>query len=309
MQPPTLTNLPAPPAGTHGWPWTEAPPPGDRNGEEPPRITVVTPSLDQAAYLEQTIRSVLLQGYPNLEYIVVDGGSRDGSVEIIRRYEPWLAQWVSEPDRGQAHAINKGFLRSTGDILAWLNSDDFYAPSALAIAGRHLARGGCAALVGHCLRIHSSGTPPWLLRGRYAGRRRLLAFWKGYEMHQPSIFWTRQAYEKTGLLDEELHDILDFDYWVRLSQHCDFENVDAVLSCTNYHAAAKTGDDYERYHRELWRRRRAYAGSPLRPLFWALELSAAGHRVERPLRSWARRLLRHEPAAPDVPADLLEWLP
>jgi glycosyltransferase involved in cell wall biosynthesis len=307
---PQLSDLPEPPAGTEGWPWTEAPPSDEWSGLDLPRVTVVTPSLDQAAYLEQTIRSVLLQGYPNLEYMVVDGGSSDGSVEIIRRYEPWLAHWVSEPDEGQAHAINKGFSRSTGDILAWLNSDDFYAPGAVALVARHLTRPDCSVAVGHCLRIHSSGKPPRLLRGRFAGRRRLLAFWEGYEMHQPSIFWTREAFERTGLLDEEVGDIFDFDYWVRLSRYCNFENIDAVLSCSNYHPEAKTGDDYERYHRELRRRRRAYAGSRLGPLFWTLELSAAWHRVEQPLRSRAGRLLRLDPdrSAPAVSADLLERL-
>src|SRR5204863_4372072 len=183
------------------------------------------PSFNQAAYLEQTMRSVLLQGYPDLEYIVVDGGSRDGSVEIIRRYEPWLAYWVSEPDRGQAHAINKGLASSTGAILAWLNSDDFYPPGTLPLVARRLALGRASALVGHCLRLDADGSPPRLLRGRYASRRRLLAFWKGYEMHQPSIFWRREVFEEVGLLDEELHYVLDFDYWVRLSRYCSFENI------------------------------------------------------------------------------------
>jgi glycosyltransferase involved in cell wall biosynthesis len=294
-RPPRLSDLPAPPPGTEGWPWTEETP-AEKQVADSPRITIVTPSYNQATYLEQTIRSVLLQRYPNLEYVVVDGGSRDGSLEIIGRYEPWLAHWVSEPDQGQAHAINKGLGRSTGEILAWLNSDDFYAPGTLSLVGQTLRDGGASALVGHCLRLHADGAPPFLLRGRYSSRRRLLAFWKGYQMHQPSIFWRRELLEKTGLLDEELHYVLDFDYWVRLSRHCEFENVDAVLSYSNYHPDAKTADDYERYHGELWRRRRQYAGSRLRPQFWWLELSAARHRVERPLRRTARRMLRTEAA-------------
>jgi glycosyltransferase involved in cell wall biosynthesis len=293
IRPPRLSDLPPSPPGKEGWPWTEAPL-SEAQDADLPRITIVTPSYNQADYLEQTMRSVLLQGYPNLEYIVIDGGSRDGSAEIIRSYESWLTYWVSEPDRGQAHAINKGLGRSTGDILAWLNSDDFYSPGTLPLVARRMAGGRASALVGHCLRLHADGSPPMLLRGRYSSRWRLLAFWKGYEMHQPSIFWRREVFEKTGLLDEEIHYALDFDYWVRLSRHCSFENVDAVLSCSNYHPAAKTADDYEGYHRELWQRRRDYAGSRLMPQFWWLEASAARHLVERPFRRFARALLGQE---------------
>jgi glycosyltransferase involved in cell wall biosynthesis len=96
-----------------------------------PCFSITTPSFNQGAYLEETIRSILLQGYPEIELVVMDGGSQDGSVEIIRKYEPWLAYWVSEADRGQSHAINKGWARATGDLIAYLNSDDFYLPSAL----------------------------------------------------------------------------------------------------------------------------------------------------------------------------------
>src|SRR5213592_2149932 len=131
---PCLVDLPAPPWGKSGWPWTvESPQLTDTrpDGYPWPRISIVTPSYNQGQFIEETIRSVLLQGYPNLEYIVIDGGSTDESIAILRKYEKWIAHWVSERDKGQSEAINKGFAQATGEIFAWLNSDDVYERGAI----------------------------------------------------------------------------------------------------------------------------------------------------------------------------------
>ncbi len=127
-------DYPTLPINKTGWLWDiEIPqfPPTMPDGSLWPKISIVTPSFNQVEYIEETIRSVICQGYPNLEYIIIDGVSTDGSVEIIKKYEDYLTYWVSEPDRGQAHAINKGILKITGDIFGWINSDDLLLPNSL----------------------------------------------------------------------------------------------------------------------------------------------------------------------------------
>jgi len=287
-----LADLPAAPEGKTGWPWTEETAPAiawPHAGGKWPRISVVTPSFNQGEFIEQTIRSVLLQGYPDLEYIIVDGGSTDESVSVIEKYARHLSFWVSRPDRGQSHAINDGFRKATGEIMCWLNSDDFYMPGTLRVVAETLARkGGNVALVGHALRFHADGRPPYKLEGRYDDLRRLLRFWEGYEMHQPSVFWRREVFEKVGYLDEAQHLILDFDYWVRIARHFAFVNVDRILSGTNYHAKAKTGDDYRKFHEELRRQSSRYWGSPLSPAYWRLKASMIEHFY---LRRYGRSVL------------------
>ena len=131
-----FAQLPPPPAGRTGWPWTEETS-SDRYATLPasgqwPKLSIVCPSFRQGGFIEETLRSVLLQNYPALEFIVIDGGSNDETVPILKKYAPWLAHWESEPDRGQSHALNKGFTRATGDLFGWINSDDYYQPGALA---------------------------------------------------------------------------------------------------------------------------------------------------------------------------------
>lgn len=150
MQCPSLNELPLPVADKRGWPWTEESlplPETMADGKPWPRISIVTPSYNQGRFLEETLRSVLLQGYPDLEYIVIDGGSTDESGEIIRKYEAWLTYWVSERDQGQSDAINKGWRRCTGDIIVWLNSDDGYAPNALCEVARAFQANAFPAMV------------------------------------------------------------------------------------------------------------------------------------------------------------------
>ena len=130
MQSPRCHDLPSLPAGKAGWPWTkesQRKSVASGDGMPPlPRLSVVTPCYNQESFIEETIRSVLLQGYPDLEYIIIDGGSTDGTLDVIQKYEPWLTHWESKPDRGQSHAINKGWKLATGEMVGWLNSDDIY---------------------------------------------------------------------------------------------------------------------------------------------------------------------------------------
>ena len=251
-------------------------PPAAPSGRPWPRVSVVTPSFNQGAFVEQTIRSVLLQGYPDLEYIVVDGGSTDASVGVIEKYGPHLAHWESGRDRGQSHAINKGFARATGGVMCWLNSDDFYLPGTLRAVAEAIDA-GADAVVGHCLQVYTDGRPPHRGVGRFEGLERLLQFWKGYRMHQPSIFWRREVFERVGYLDESQHYIMDFDYWVRIARHYEFVNLDRDLSCATYHEEAKTGDGFARYQAELRRQAARYWPPPTTPAHWRLRASMFRH--------------------------------
>lgn len=186
-----------------------------------PRITVVTPSFNQAPYIEQTLCSVLDQGYPNLEYIVIDGGSTDGSADIIRRYADRLTYWVSEPDQGQTHAINKGMARATGELRAYLNSDDLYVPGALElVAEAYSKHPGADLFYGDCRVIDEEGQNIGGRRASISRFEEILdlwgVWWQTRNFVQPEVFWTRRIAEKIGPLRDELHFVMDYDYWTRM---------------------------------------------------------------------------------------------
>lgn len=242
--------LPTPPANRLGWPWTVGRPRGSI-ADELPRITIVTPSYNQAQFLEQTLRSVLLQGYPNLEYFVFDGGSQDGSVEILELYSEHLTYWQSEPDRGQAHAINMGLERGSGEIFGFLNSDDLLLPGALLrVAGVFREHPAAAAWVGACYRVDPDGRLLSVVRPRGLVAESI-AEWggKGF-FYQPSCFFSAAAWRKTGPLDEELRYAFDVDLWIRLAEGGPFVPMEDALSAAVIHEEAKTQAERAGVHAE-----------------------------------------------------------
>jgi glycosyltransferase involved in cell wall biosynthesis len=203
----------------------------------PPLVTIVTPSFNQAAFLEQTLKSVLEQDYPNVEYLVVDGASTDGSQDIIRKYENRLAWWVSEPDHGQAEAINKGLTRAKGEIVAWLNSDDYYLPGAIRQAVEALQAWPQVGLVyGDVQAVDENGRLTNHLTYDDWGLSGLMQF---CIIGQPAVFMRREVLQKSGFLDLSYHFLLDHQLWLRMAFHSEIKYVAEEWAAARFHADAK----------------------------------------------------------------------
>ena len=244
MRCPTLADLPAPPEGKIGWPWTvesQQMPAIIADGQSWPKITIVTPSYNQGQFLEETIRSVLLQGYPNLEYIIIDGGSVDESVNIIKRYESWCYFWVSEKDSGQSSAIAKGFERATGEIQAWLNSDDLYNINSF----KHISKlfeanqdvqviYGNRYLIDEESRIIGNMFYPSFLTSGFWGL--------GQPVAQEATFWRTLAYKRCGGIDKSLFFAMDYDLFLRMFKESKFKKLNKMIGMYRNHAATKSSN-------------------------------------------------------------------
>ena len=228
-----LSSLPTPPADRHGWPWDVETEPFAATADDWPKITVVTPSFQQGDYLEETLRSVLLQNYPRLEFIVLDGGSTDNSPAIIERYRSWLSFSHVARDRGQSHAINLGFSLGSGDIYCWLNSDDFFLPGTL----RRVAEtweNGAQFIYGDSFGLNQEDGQlrhafSNLACGRYVKFPGLVP--------QPSTFWSATRHQP---LWEEQHCALDYELWIRLLPGLRTHHLGRPRSVARMHDAAKT---------------------------------------------------------------------
>ncbi len=231
-----------------------------------PLVSIVTPSFNQAPYLEAAIESVLSQDYPRLETIIIDGGSTDGSLEIIRRYARRLAHWSSEPDSGQTEAINKGFTRATGDVLAWLNSDDLYRPGAVRQAVEFLERHPEVGMVyGDADYVDESGK----VIGRFAARQTSLArLRRGYvHIPQQASFFRASLWRLVGPLDPTFYFAMDYDLWVRIASLSPVAHVPRTWAGFRLHRDAKTLAAASRCWPEMLRVHRREGGSRLSILY------------------------------------------
>ena len=280
---------------------------------ELPRVTIVTPSYNQAQFLEQTILSVLGQEYPNLEYMIVDGASQDGSVEIIQRYASHLTWWVSEKDHGQSEAINKGFARATGDIIGWLNSDDLYQPGAIATAVETFQAHPEVGLVfGDVLAIDGENRVLNLMRCGDWGLDELMTF---HTLNQPGVFMKRAVLEQAGYLDPDIHYLLDTQLWLRLAQFAPMLYVRNTLAAGRFHPQAKNMSGTQFYGVDAlrlvaWMKTRPVLAARFDRLerqVWAgaYRIGARylldGGRAWPALKSYARSLVNYPPIA------LAEW--
>lgn len=236
-------QLPDPVPGRTGWPWTAAVtqvPYKLPDGSPWPKISVVTPSFNQGQFIEEAIRSVLLQGYPNLEYIIMDGGSTDNTVGIIKKYEPGLTHWISEQDRGQSQAINKGILQATGDILFWLNSDDICLPGAFLLAAQAFQPDPDLKLViGQARIIDDQGKIIGEVRSQFSSWEELVTNPRN-SVRQISTFFSRSVFDELGLVDESLHISMDTELLVRFTQFHKPLILNDYLAAYRIHPGAKT---------------------------------------------------------------------
>ena len=274
-----------------------------------PLVSIVTPSYNQAAYLEQTLTSVLEQDYPNLEYLVVDGNSTDGSVDIIKKYADKLAFWVSEKDSGQAEAINKGLSRTRGKFVAWLNSDDTYMPGTISAAVKTFEANPDAFLIyGDMLAINEHGETINLLKYRQLTLEDLLCF---EIIGQPAVFMSRAALEMAGLLDPSYHFFLDHQLWLRIALQGPILHVSETWAAARYHPEAKNRARSAEFGREAfrildWARKwpdftQAFTGVERRARASAYRVDARylldGGFPWQALRSWIKALFIYPPVA------------
>jgi glycosyltransferase involved in cell wall biosynthesis len=239
-----------------------------------PKISIITPSFNQGRFIQETVKSVLSQNYPDFEHIIIDGGSTDGTLDILKKYSH--LKIVSEPDSGQAAAVNKGLRMATGDIIGWLNSDDTYYPGVFDKVARTIdPEKGIFIIMGRCAYVDEHGkTTGKEHPSMFLSHERVVEIWKGYTIPQPAVFFHKQVYEKCGGLDESLYFCLDYDLFIRYSKLYHFHSINELFATYRYHASSKS---VEILQGELLKKSmdvsRKYWGAPTTLSHWRYLLS------------------------------------
>ena len=251
-----------------------------------PLISIITPSFNQARYLESTIRSVLAQDYPRIEYMIMDGGSNDGSVDIIKKYEDRLAWSVSQKDKGQTDAINKGFAHANGEIFAWINSDDTYEPGAVRAAVQYLQENPEVGMVyGDCNFINDDGR----VIGKFGAAQtnyRLLR--RGYvHIPQQTMFFRADLWKQLGPLDPSFYFAMDYDLWTRIAARTEIKYVPQTWANFRLHSSGKTISADDRCWPEMIRVHYRDGGS----FFSVIVAKYYLRKLIAPLWNWRRRMM------------------
>lgn len=272
-------------------------------------VSIITPSYNQAAYLEQTIQSVLSQDYSSIEYILIDGASTDASLEIIKKYQSQLAYWISEKDHGQADAINKGFARASGEIIAWLNSDDYYLAGAISRIVRVFEENPDVVFVyGNMLAVDEHGKTFNTLKYQQLTLEDLLCF---QIIGQPAVFMRRSALQKTSGLNPAFHFLLDHLLWIELAYQGKILHVNETWAAARYHVAAKNRSKAAEFGHEAFRILETIErDARLAPVLFSVNrrARASAHRVDarylldggqpaRAIAAWGKALLIYPPTA------------
>jgi glycosyltransferase involved in cell wall biosynthesis len=269
--------------------------------DDRPLVSIVTPSLNQGRYLGAALKSVAVQDYPRIEHIVVDGGSADETLEVLRGHP--RVQWVSEPDEGQGDAVNKGFALAHGEIFGWLNADDVYLPGAVSAAVEALLATGAALVYGSWAQIDEVGALIREVPVRPFDYRELLEVRN--MVCQPAAFFTRAAFEQAGGIDPSFHYAMDYELWLRLARSADVRTIEQPLAAFRLHGRSKTVASGPEFWPETHRASRRHGGRYLSPMWrrslperypWLLRIRLAAEHVRRgelrPLLAGAQRRLR-----------------
>lgn len=226
-----------------------------------PKISIVTPSFNQGSFLEKTILSVINQSYKNIEYIIIDGGSTDNSVKIIKKYQTHIAYWVSEPDNGQSDAINKGFQKATGEIFYWINSDDYLLPNVLSKVANYNWTKDLGAIVGigHILNLSNEiiYTPNYY---EPIDTQNLFEWTDGKDFMQPACFFSKDAWDDCGPLNEDLYFCMDVDLWINISKKYKIDRINEDFAHAYAHEKAKTTADENKMKLETYLMISAHGG-------------------------------------------------
>src|SRR5580704_4318499 len=243
---------------------------GDQESRDAPEISIITPCYDAVRHLRDAIESVARQRGVRIEHIVVDAGSKDGTVEILKQFP--RVRWISEPDRGQADAFNKGLALSRGALIGWLNADDIYEPGAVARVGQFVRGHPQAVRVnGHLGRVDPEGKPLEFLQAR-SSRFWLRHFWlKWYWLNHPSTFYRKSLFGEVGPIDESLHYALDYDFYLRASQRHEFHDIDLLTTRMRVHPEAKTSQGWDNFAADV-RRTFEKVWKPEHPWFYRYSL-------------------------------------